>query len=149
MRAVIQRVSRARVLIGGLSAASINLGLVVLLGVGKEDEQEDVVYMTDKICNLRVFEDNQGKMNLTIKEAGGQLLLISQFTLYGDCRKGRRPNFMNAAAPEKARPLYEMVYQTLCDKGLSVEAGVFGARMTVEIENSGPVTLLLDSQRNF
>lgn len=149
MRAVVQRVSRAKVSVSGKTVAAIERGLVVFLGVSFHDGEEDVSYMAHKITNLRIFEDAKGKMNVSLKDINGEILVISQFTLYGDCRKGRRPNFFDAASPEKAEPLYEKFLYLLQTTGLSVRAGVFGAEMLVEVANDGPVTLLLDSSRLF
>ncbi|MGB9886858.1 MAG: D-aminoacyl-tRNA deacylase [Moorellales bacterium] len=149
MRAVVQRVRQARVLAEGEELGSIGLGLVVLLGIGQEDTAEDARYLADKIANLRIFPDSQGKMNCSLLEVGGEVLVVSQFTLYGDCRKGRRPNFTQAAEPGKAYPLYELMIEYLRGFGLRVATGRFAADMLVEIHNQGPVTILLDSHRVF
>lgn len=149
MRAVIQRVKTSKVIVDKEIVGSINEGFNVLLGISKEDGIEDVVYLRDKIVNLRVFEDEQGKLNKSLKEVNGQLLIISQFTLYGDCRKGRRPNFMEALGGKEAEELY-LKFVELCKEEIPiVQTGVFGAHMTVEIENDGPVTLIIDSKKNF
>lgn len=149
MRAVVQRVKASKVIVNNEVVGAINKGYNVLLGIGKEDTLEDVKYIKDKIIGLRVFEDSQGKMNLSIKEVQGELLIISQFTLYGDCRKGRRPNFMNALGGEEAEGLYEEFIKQCSAEGVNVEKGVFGAEMDVEILNDGPVTILIDSKRTF
>lgn len=149
MRAVIQRVKRARVTVEGSVVGNIGPGIVVLLGVGKDDNDSDINYMVEKIPNLRIFEDEQGKMNKSLIETGGEILLVSQFTLYGDCRKGRRPGFTDAAGPEKGNAFYQQVVKELKAKGIRVETGVFQAEMLVEIINDGPVTILLDSARIF
>lgn len=149
MRAIVQRVSRARVLVGGRTVGEIGRGFVVLLGVGANDTESAAAYLADKIIGLRVFEDDAGKMNRSLDEAGGAILAISQFTLYGDCRKGRRPSFDGAARPEQARALYEKFIEIARARGVRVETGVFQAMMQVELVNDGPVTLLLDSDRAF
>jgi len=149
VRAVIQRVSRASVSVGGRKVASIGTGLAVLLGVGQDDRQEDADYIASKIAGLRVFNDADGKLNLSVCDCGRQVLLVSQFTLYGDCRKGRRPSFTRAARPEEARRLYERVAQQLARRGLDVQTGIFRENMDVSLVNQGPVTVLLDSERTF
>ncbi|MBZ4688026.1 MAG: D-aminoacyl-tRNA deacylase [Clostridia bacterium] len=150
MRAVVQRVTSGKVAVQGKTVGSIGTGLVVLLGVAPGDEEKDLKYIMDKVVNLRIFEDEDGKMNLSIKDISGEILVISQFTLYGDCRKGRRPSFSNAAAPEKANELYLKFISDLRDEhNLKVETGVFGEFMDVSIVNSGPVTMLLDSSKLF
>lgn len=149
MRAVVQRVVLGRVLVRDQQVGKIESGLVVLLGVKQGDTESDADYLADKICNLRIFEDSQGKMNLSLLEAGGAILLVSQFTLYGDARKGRRPSFSTAAVPEEALPLLETFVRKIRDRGVQVETGVFGENMMVEIHNDGPCTILLDSERNF
>ncbi len=148
MRAVVQRVSEASVTIDGVVKGSIGKGYMVLLGVEDIDEQEDLDYICDKLIGLRIFEDADGKLNLDIRDIGGEILLISQFTLYGDARKGRRPGFIKAARPEKAIPMYEEAIRRLSES-LHVECGEFGADMKVALVNDGPVTILLDSKRTF
>lgn len=148
MRAVVQRVSQASVKIDDEVKGSINKGYMVLLGIEDTDEEADLEYICDKITGLRVFEDALGKMNLSIEDVSGSILLISQFTLYGDARKGRRPSFIKAARPEKAIPLYEEAIERL-SKSVPVETGEFGADMKVSLVNDGPVTILLDSKRTF
>ena len=149
MRAVIQRVSCASVTIEGKTVSSISKGLLVLLGVGENDDNSDAVYLAEKTVGLRIFEDDEGKMNLSVSDINGEILVISQFTLYGDCRKGRRPSFIDAARPEKAIPLYEAYVSALANTGLKVGTGVFQADMKVELINDGPVTILLDSKKSF
>lgn len=148
MRAVVQRVSRAAVTTQGEALSSIGPGFVVLLGVEDTDEAEDAAYICDKLLGLRIFEDEAGKMNLDILQAGGEVLLISQFTLFGDARHGRRPSFIKAARPEKAAALYEAVAERLT-QSLRVGTGRFGAHMQVELVNDGPVTILLESKKLF
>lgn len=148
MRAVVQRVSRASVTISGEVCGKIGPGFLVLLGVEDTDGPEDLAYICDKILGLRVFEDAAGKMNLDILQTGGKVLLISQFTLYGDARHGRRPSFIKAARPETAIPLYEEMVERLRRK-VPVETGRFGAEMQVELINDGPVTILLESKKLF
>ncbi len=149
MRAVVQRVSRAEVRVGGDVKGAVGRGMVVLLGVGRNDSAEAAVYLAEKVANLRIFEDEQGKMNRSLVETGGEALVISQFTLYGDVRKGRRPGFDDAAPPEQAGPLYEQFVRELIARGIRVSTGVFQAHMQVELVNDGPVTILLDSERLF
>lgn len=149
MRAVVQRVSRASVTVDEAVVGQIAVGLLVLLGVVVGDDQRDLDYIVDKVAGLRVFPDANGRMNVDIAEAGGALLVVSQFTLAGDCRKGRRPSWDDAAKPDEARAWYERAIQTWRARGLSVEAGVFQADMQVALVNDGPVTLLLDSRRQF
>jgi D-aminoacyl-tRNA deacylase len=149
MRAVIQRVSRASVRVDTRTVGEIARGVVVLLGVSGQDTAADVTYIATKIRELRIFADEQGRMNRSIEDERGSVLLISQFTLYGDCRKGRRPSFDAAAPPASAKVLYEDVIRALRDAGVPVETGVFQADMLVEIANDGPVTVLLDSQKVF
>ncbi|MGG4032738.1 D-aminoacyl-tRNA deacylase [Paenibacillus cisolokensis] len=146
MRVVVQRSGAASVEINGDIVGSIESGLTLLVGFTHDDTEEDVRWMADKVAGLRVFEDAEGKMNLSVSEVGGSILSVSQFTLYGDCRKGRRPNFMAAARPEQAERLYEAFNERLRGLGLAVETGRFGAMMNVSLVNSGPVTLLLDSK---
>lgn len=149
MRAVIQRVTRASVRVEGEIISQINKGFLVFLGVGQEDSKEDMDYLVDKISNLRIFEDAEGKMNLSIKDIQGELLVVSQFTLYGDCRRGRRPSFSSAAHPTTANELYLDTCEKLREKGLIVQTGQFAADMAVELINDGPVTIILDSKKNF
>lgn len=149
MRAVVQRVKKASVTVDEKLIGAINEGLLVLLGVEDEDTMEDVKYLSDKVCNLRIFEDSEEKMNLSLLDVKGELLVVSQFTLYGDCRRGRRPSFIAAARPEYANEMYEK-FVTECKKYVSkVEKGQFQANMDVELINNGPVTILLDSKKNF
>ncbi len=149
MRAVLQRVTRASVRVGGETVGEIGPGLLVLLGVARDDTESDAVYLAEKVLNLRVFEDAEGRMNLSLAEAGGALLAVSQFTLYGDARKGRRPSWFDAAPPELARPLYEFFVAEARGRGARVETGSFQAMMEVELVNDGPVTILLDSRKQF
>ncbi|WP_085508965.1 D-aminoacyl-tRNA deacylase [Thalassobacillus devorans] len=146
MRAVIQRAKNASVTVEGQITREIDSGLVVLLGVTHEDTEEDAKYLANKIINLRIFEDEQEKMNLSLKDVAGKILSISQFTLYGDTRKGRRPNFMAAAKPDKANELYEAFNTLVVQEGIEVETGAFGEMMDVQLNNVGPVTLILDSK---
>ena len=149
MRAVIQRVSEASVTVDGTVVGQIQRGFLVLLGVADDDQTEDADWIASKISGLRVFEDADGKMNLALADVDGAVLLVSQFTLYGDCRKGRRPSFVEAARPEKAVELYERVAAVLRMQGLPVQTGTFQADMQVRLLNDGPVTLLLDSRKGF
>lgn len=149
MRAVLQRVSRAEVTVDGEQVASIGTGYLVLLGVTHSDGESDARYIADKIASLRLFENEAGKINLGITDIGGEVLLVSQFTLYADCRKGRRPSFTDAAPPEMADRLYQRVAEMLREAGLPVQTGVFGAHMQVALVNDGPVTILLDSEKRF
>ena len=149
MRAVIQRVTRAQVSVGDEIVGKIGSGLLVLLGVGKTDTQADAEYLAAKIIGLRIFEDESGKMNVSLAEMRGAILAVSQFTLYGDVRKGRRPSFDEAAPPELAKELYERFVQKTRDAGVTCETGRFQAMMRVELVNDGPVTILLDSKRVF
>ena len=146
MRVVVQRSKAAKVTVEGKVTGQITKGLVLLVGVTHDDKQEDAAYLADKIVNLRIFEDADEKMNYSLLDVGGEILSVSQFTLYGDCRKGRRPNFMNAAKPEQAVELYEAFNNLLREKGIHVETGVFGAMMDVELINDGPVTLIVESK---
>ena len=146
MRALVQRVSHASVAIEGQTVASINQGLVVLLGVGKGDSEQDAQYLVDKVANLRIFSDEADKFNLSALDAKGEILVVSQFTLFADTRKGRRPGFTDAAPPEEAEPLIEKFVQLLGATGLRVQTGRFRQNMLVEIHNSGPVTIFLDSE---
>lgn len=149
MRAVVQRVKEARVRIEGKTMGEIGRGLLVLVGVGATDTAEDAIYLGGKIADLRLFSDSEGKMNLSIRDVPGAFLVVSQFTLYGDCRKGRRPSYTDSAPPEQAIPLYGLFVQRLRETGLPVATGTFGAMMDVELINDGPVTLLLDSKKIF
>jgi D-tyrosyl-tRNA(Tyr) deacylase len=146
MRVVVQRSKAARVLVNEKIIGEIEHGLVLLVGVTHEDTTDDATYLADKIANLRIFEDENEKMNFSLLDVGGSILSISQFTLYGDCRKGRRPNFMAAARPEEANTLYEHLNEQLRQKGISVQTGQFGAMMQVELTNDGPVTLIIESK---
>ncbi len=149
MRAVVQRVSRARVTVNGETTGEIGLGLLVLLGVGRDDTDADAAYLAEKVSGLRIFEDDYGKMNRSVKDAGGSVLAVSQFTLYGDVRRGKRPSFDAAAAPEKARQLYDLFVERIRAAGLKCETGLFQEMMKVELVNEGPVTILLDSEKAF
>jgi D-tyrosyl-tRNA(Tyr) deacylase len=149
MRAVIQRVREARVEIDGVTVGAIGTGMLVLLGVARGDTAEDAAYLAEKTAGLRIFEDGEGKMNLALPEVGGAVLVVSQFTLLGDCRKGRRPGFTAAAPPELADALYADFAAALRARGLTVATGVFQAEMQVHLVNDGPVTLLLDSRKTF
>ncbi len=149
MRAVVQRVKRARVEVGGQTVGEVGPGLLIFLGVGEEDSEKDGDYLANKIAHLRIFPDDQGLMNLSLTEIEGAVLVVSQFTLWGDCRKGRRPSFTRAAPPEKARELYEHFIEILRGKGLQVATGKFQEMMDVHLVNDGPVTLLLDSLKTF
>lgn len=149
MRAVVQRTGWSEVSVNGDCVGRAAAGLTVLLGVGRADNDADVIYMVDKIANLRIFEDEAGKMNRSILDVSGQILAVSQFTLYGDCRKGRRPGFDQAAPAEQAKILYEKFVEQLRAKGIVVACGQFQAEMKVTLENQGPVTLLIDSGKSF
>jgi len=149
MRAVVQRVREASVTVDGSVTGEIGVGLLVLLGVDENDTEADAKYVADKVAGMRIFPDAGGKVNLGLEDIGGAVLVVSQFTLHGDCRKGRRPSFTRAARPEKAIPLYELVVAELRTRGLTVGTGVFGAMMDVRLLNDGPFTLLLDSERMF
>ena len=149
MRAVIQRVAEASVTVDQVVVGRIQHGFLILVGVADQDEEKDALWIAEKVAGLRVFEDSEGKMNLSLADVRGAVLLVSQFTLLGDCRKGRRPSFVEAARPEKARALYEKLAVNLRDLGLVVETGVFQAHMEVRLHNDGPVTLLLDSGKLF
>jgi D-tyrosyl-tRNA(Tyr) deacylase len=146
MKVVLQRVSEARVTVEGEVVGTIGNGLLLLVGVGQEDGESDLIWMADKLAGLRIFEDEAGKMNLSVEDVQGAILSVSQFTLYGDCRKGKRPNFMAAAKPELAESLYNQFNDRLRTRGLTVETGRFGAMMDVSLVNDGPVTLILDSR---
>ena len=149
MRAVVQRVTEASVTVGDETTGRIGAGLLILLGVAAEDTQRDVIWLAGKVAGLRVFEDPGGRMNLALNDIGGSVLVVSQFTLLGDCRKGRRPSFVAAAPPEKADQLYQSFVAELRGSGVSVETGRFRAEMQVQLVNDGPVTLLLDSAGVF
>lgn len=149
MRAVVQRVSRAKVTVDGEITGEISRGFVVLLGVAESDNQDDVIYTAQKVIGLRVFEDAEGKMNLDLADIGGQMLVVSQFTLLGDCRKGRRPSFIAAARPETADALYRSFVAEVQGQGITVATGRFQTHMDVELVNDGPVTLLIDSRKVF
>jgi D-tyrosyl-tRNA(Tyr) deacylase len=149
MRAVVQRVSRASVTVDGGLTGEISLGLLVLLGVTQTDTTADADYLADKIAGLRIFEDAEGKMNLSVSDVGGAILAVSQFTLYGDVRRGKRPSFDAAARPEQARQLYDHFVTCIRTLGLRCETGVFQAMMKVSLDNEGPVTILLDSSKTF
>lgn len=149
MRSVIQRVSRASVSIDGEIYSEISKGLLVLVGIAPEDDEKDLKYMADKITNLRIFEDENERMNYSIKETNGEVLLISQFTLFGDCRKGRRPDFTSSCEPKKANEMYEKLIDELKSREVTVKTGIFGADMKVDLLNDGPVTILLDSTKLF
>ena len=149
MRAVIQRVSQASVEIDGKEVCRIGRGFLVLLGVSDDDTEQDADYLAAKTAGLRVFGDEQGKMNLSLQDVGGEAIVVSQFTLLGDCRKGKRPSFVKAAPPERAIPLYERFTQKLRDAGIPTKTGEFQAMMDVKLVNDGPVTLLLDSKKLF
>ncbi|WP_298868960.1 D-aminoacyl-tRNA deacylase [uncultured Gimesia sp.] len=149
MRAVVQRVSRASVTVNGEITGQIEQGFLVLLGVEQDDTQDDVIYLAQKTAGLRVFEDAEGKMNLALSDVSGKMLVVSQFTLLGDCRKGRRPSFVNAARPEQADMLYQSFVAEVKGHGIEVETGRFQEHMDVELVNDGPITLLLDSKKQF
>jgi D-aminoacyl-tRNA deacylase len=149
MRAVVQRVKNARVDVAGQTVGEIGQGLLVFLGVGEEDSEKDAEYLADKIANLRIFSDKEDLMNLSLLDTGGSALVVSQFTLWGDCRKGRRPSFAKAARPERAKELYDGFIELLQAKGINVAAGRFQEMMDVHLLNDGPVTLLLDSAKAF
>ena len=149
MRAVVQRVTRARVTVDSRVAGEIQTGLLILLGVGREDNAESALYLAEKIANLRIFPDDAGKMNRSLVESSGSALVISQFTLYGDTRGGRRPSYIQAASPEIASGLYEEFVRCLRSFGIAVETGIFQAHMEVELVNDGPVTILLDSEKKI
>ena len=147
MKAVIQRVKSAQVCVDGRVSGKIGKGLLVLLGVGKGDGESDLSFLTSKIPDLRIFEDDSGKFNLSLKETDGEMLVVSQFTLFGDCRKGRRPSFTEAEEPSTAKHLYEQFILKLKERGVPVQTGEFQAKMEVHLVNDGPVTLLLDSRQ--
>ncbi|HWN98325.1 MAG TPA: D-aminoacyl-tRNA deacylase [Blastocatellia bacterium] len=147
MRAVVQRVTSASVSVNGEVTGEIGEGFLVLLGVARDDEEKDADYLADKIINLRIFADDEGKMNRSLLETGGEMLVVSQFTLYGDVRRGRRPSYTDAAEPAKANELYEHFVEQVRSLGLNVETGVFQAMMKVRLTNDGPVTILIDSRK--
>jgi D-tyrosyl-tRNA(Tyr) deacylase len=149
MRAVVQRVTHAQVQVAGETTGAIQNGFLVLLGVSRDDTEKDAEYMASKIAGLRIFDDSNDQINLSLSDVGGEVLLISQFTLYGDARKGRRPSFVHAASGEEADRLYERVATLIREQGIRVEMGIFGAMMEVTLCNHGPVTILLDSKRGF
>lgn len=149
MRAVVQRVSRAKVTVAGKITGEIGLGLLVLLAVGQEDTEANADYLAEKVVGLRIFEDDGGKMNRSVVDVGGAVLVVSQFTLYGDVRKGKRPSFDDAAPPQRARELYEYFVQQVRAAGLRCETGRFQEMMSVELVNEGPVTILVDSEKKF
>lgn len=149
MRAVVQRVSRAKVTVAGEVTGEIGTGLLVLLGVTDDDQPADAVYLAEKLIGLRIFPDAEGKMNLSLAEIGGAMLVVSQFTLMGDCRKGRRPSFITAARPEQAVPLYQQFIAEVAAQGIPVGTGRFQEHMDVELVNDGPITLLVDSRKEF
>lgn len=146
MRALVQRISSARVRVGDEIISEVGPGLLVFLGVGRNDGEAQLGQLAEKIVHLRIFEDEEGKMNRSVQEVGGELLVVSQFTLYADCRKGRRPNFLEAAPPEAGHALYEQFVAVLREKGMKVATGRFGAHMSVELTNHGPVTIMLDTE---
>jgi D-tyrosyl-tRNA(Tyr) deacylase len=149
MRCVVQRVTQASVTSGGTLAGSVGPGMMVLIGVSAEDTEKDLKYMAEKVPNLRIFDDENGVMNRSILDAGGSILAVSQFTLYGDARGGRRPSYIRAAKPDMADRLYEQLVAAWRDKGIHVETGVFRTEMQVSLVNDGPVTILLDSEKTF
>lgn len=149
MRAVIQKVKRADVSVEGEKIAEIGAGLLVLLGIAREDAEADMIYIAEKCANLRIFDDADGVMNLSLKDAGGELLLVSQFTLYGDARKGRRPSYIKAAPPDEARQMFARCVEIFKERCGEVETGQFQATMDVSLVNDGPVTILLDSKKEF
>lgn len=149
MRAVIQRVSHARVEVDGKITGSIAEGILLLLGIHRDDTEKDLTWMVDKMLHLRIFDDAEGVMNRSLLDVQGELLVVSQFTLHGDCRKGRRPSWNSAASPEKARQLYDQFIETCLKRGIPTRSGVFQAMMEVTLTNSGPVTILLDSHKTF
>ena len=149
MRAVVQRVSSASVTVAGEVTGRIERGFLVLLGVADDDTEDDVIYLAQKIVGLRIFDDEAGKMNLALADVGGGMLVVSQFTLLGDCRKGRRPSFVRAARPERAEQLYRSFVAEVCGQGIAVETGRFQQHMDVASVNDGPVTLLVDSRKTF
>ena len=149
MRAVVQRVKKAKVVVDKEIKGEIEAGILLFLGIDNSDSEKDSQYILEKLINLRIFEDEKEKMNLSLCDIKGELLIVSQFTICGDCRKGRRPNFMSAAKPEKSIPIYEDFVKRANKYGIKVATGVFGAHMDVEIVNDGPVTILIDSKKEF
>ena len=149
MRAVVQRVTGSSVTVDGETVGAIGPGVMVLIGVSSEDTDKDLKYITDKVMNLRIFDDENGVMNRSVLDVGGSILAVSQFTLYGDARGGRRPSYIRAAKPDKADELYEQLIARWREKGVHVETGVFRTEMKVALVNDGPVTILLDSEKNF
>lgn len=149
MRAVIQRVTRAKVTVNGRQTGNISEGLMVLVGVHRDDSEKDVTWMADKLVHLRIFEDQDGQMNRSLLDSGGEILIVSQFTLLGDCRKGRRPSWSSAAPPDLANTLYLQLVQAVKTYGVTTATGEFQSMMDVSLVNNGPVTLLIDSQKNF
>lgn len=146
LRIVVQRAKKARVVVNNQVIGAIDHGLMILVGVTHDDTDEDINYIADKLVNLRIFEDAEGKMNLSLLDVGGSILSVSQFTLYADTRKGRRPSYIDAARPEQAEKLYDRLNKVIREKGITVETGVFGAMMNVEFTNEGPVTIILESE---
>ncbi|NLV15774.1 MAG: D-tyrosyl-tRNA(Tyr) deacylase [Syntrophomonadaceae bacterium] len=146
MKTVVQRVKSARVLVDDRIIGEIETGLLALIGVGKDDTLKEVDFVADKIVNLRIFEDQSGKMNLSVLDIGGQVLAVPQFTLYGDVKKGRRPNFTEAALPELGKSLFDEIIRKITERGIKVNTGEFGAKMLVEISNDGPCTIIIDSE---
>lgn len=146
LKVVVQRAKKAKVLVNNQVVGTIDHGLMILVGVTHDDTEEDIDYIADKLVNLRIFEDEEGKMNLSLLDVGGSILSVSQFTLYADTRKGRRPSYINAARPEQAEKLYDRLNEIIREKGVTVETGVFGAMMDVEFTNEGPVTIILESE---
>ncbi len=149
MRAVVQRVKKCSVEVGGKIVGDIEKGLLLLLGIKEDDDQKDIDYIKDKVVNLRVFEDEEGKMNLSLKDIGGKIMIVSQFTLYGDCRKGRRPSFIKAANPDAAQEIYKKFVAEFKKTGICVQQGVFQAHMDISLINDGPVTIMLDSEKTI
>lgn len=149
MRAVVQRVKKSEVKVDNDLVGSINSGLLIFLGIGKDDGIDDIDYMIDKIVNLRIFEDNQNKMNLSALDLNKEIMIVSQFTLYGDCKKGRRPSFFDAAPPDEAERLYDLFIDNFKKYDLKIQTGEFQAMMDIDLINDGPVTLLIDSKKNF
>lgn len=149
MRAVIQRVTSASVTVGGELVSEIGEGLLIFLGIAHDDTTAELDYIANKVINLRIFEDSGGKMNRSLLDTGGAALVVSQFTLYGDCRKGRRPSFIDAARPEQAKALYEQFIDVLASRNIRTQGGTFQAMMDVQLVNDGPVTILLDSRKQF